>query len=120
MDLGLYKLHADYAELFLTTTKNSEESIFLLPRSIEYKVTLGNWTVMNEVSRNPGGWGAFAPSWDLLAAYECIDGLPIDESPLLILKTHLKIVIRVVRRRLLNLEPGIWDLIIIRIRMQWR
>ena len=68
MDLGLYKLHADYAELFLTTTKNSEESIFLLPRSIEYKVTLGNWTVMNEVSRNPGGWGAFAPSWDLLAA----------------------------------------------------
>ena len=82
MDLGLYKLHADYAELFLTTTKNSEESIFLLPRSIEYKVTLGNWTVMNEVSRNPGGWGAFAPSWDLLAAYECIDGLPIDESPL--------------------------------------
>lgn len=82
MDLGLYKLHADYAELFLMTTKNSEESIFLLPRSIEYKVTLGNWTVMNEVSRNPGGWGAFAPSWDLLAAYECTDGLPIDESPL--------------------------------------
>lgn len=82
MDLGLYKLHKDYSDLFLSTTKNSEESIFLLPRSIEYKVTLGNWTVMNEVSRNPGGWGAFAPSWDLLAAYTCTDGLPIDESPL--------------------------------------
>ena len=65
-------------------------------------------------------WGAFAPSWDLLAAYECTDGLPIDESPLFDPQTHLKIVIRVVRRRLLNLEPGIWDLIIIRIRMQWR
>lgn len=82
MDLGIYKLHKDYSDLFLSTTKNSEESIFLLPRSIEYKVTLGNWTVMNEVSRNPGGWGAFAPSWDLLAAYTCTDGLPIDESPL--------------------------------------
>ena len=55
MDLGIYKLHKDYSDLFLSTTKNSEESIFLLPRSIEYKVTLGNWTVMNEVSRNPGG-----------------------------------------------------------------
>ena len=36
MDLGLYKLHPDYAELFKATTRNSEESIFLLPRSIEY------------------------------------------------------------------------------------
>ena len=82
MDLNIYKLYPDYAGLFLTSTKNAEESIFLLPRSIEYKVTLGNWTVMNEVSRNTGGWGAFAPSWDLLAAYDCTDGLPVDESPL--------------------------------------
>lgn len=82
MDLNLYKLHPDYADLFLSTTKNAEESIFLLPRSIEYKTTLGNWTVMNEVCRNAGGWGAFSPSWDLLASYTCTDGLPIDESPL--------------------------------------
>ena len=82
IDLGLYQLHHDYIDLFLTSTRNSIESVFLLPRSIEYKVTLGNWTVMNEISRNSGGWGAFAPSWDLLASYECTDGLPIDESPL--------------------------------------
>lgn len=82
MDLGIYKLHDNYADLFLSKTKNAEESIFLIPRSIEYDVTLGNWTVMNETSRNVGGWGAFAPSWDLLASYECRDGLPIDESPL--------------------------------------
>lgn len=82
IDLGIYKLHSNYSDLFLSKTKNAEESIFLLPRSIEYDVTLGNWTVMNETSRNVGGWGAFAPSWDLLASYECIDGLPIDESPL--------------------------------------
>lgn len=82
MDLGVYKLHPDFSNLFLSTTKNSSESIFLLPRSVENKVTLGNWTVMNELPRNPGGWGAFTPSWDLLAAYTCTDGLPIDESPL--------------------------------------
>lgn len=82
MDLGVYKLHPDFSKLFLSTTKNSSESIFLLPRSVENKVTLGNWTVMNELPRNPGGWGAFTPSWDLLAAFTCTDGLPIDESPL--------------------------------------
>lgn len=82
MDLGIYRLHPSYANLFLSTTKNSVESIFLLPRSIELKVTLGNWTVMNEISRNCGGWGAFTPSWDLFASYTCTDGLPIDESPL--------------------------------------
>lgn len=82
MELDIYKLYPDFGKLFLSTTKNTEESIFLLPRSIENKVTLGNWTVMNELPRNTGGWGAFAPSWDLLAAFTCTDGLPIDESPL--------------------------------------
>lgn len=82
MELDVYKLYPDFGKLFLSTTKNAEESIFLLPRSIENKVTLGNWTVMNELPRNTGGWGAFAPSWDLLAAFTCTDGLPIDESPL--------------------------------------
>ena len=32
--------------------------------------------------RNVGGYGAPNPTWDLLAAYVCTDGLPIDESPL--------------------------------------
>ena len=32
--------------------------------------------------RNNGGWAANGPTWDLLAAYLCTDGLPIDESPL--------------------------------------
>lgn len=82
MDLGIYKLHSSYADLFLSTTKNAEESIFLLPRSIEYDVTYGSSNVKNEVTRNPGGWGAYCPSWDLLASYLCTDGLPIDESPL--------------------------------------
>ena len=82
MDLGIYKLHENYADLFLTTTHNAEECIFVLPRSVEFDVTYGTENVMNEITRNPGGWGAYCPSWDLLAAYVCTDGLPIDESPL--------------------------------------
>ena len=82
MDLGIYKLHPSFANLFLSTTRNSAESIFLLPRSITNKVTIGNWLVMNLITRNPGGYGAFCPSWDLFASFLCTDGLPIDESPL--------------------------------------
>ena len=40
MDLGIYSLHKDYGDLFLTNTKNAEESIFLIPRSIEYNVVM--------------------------------------------------------------------------------
>lgn len=82
MDLNVYKLHPSYSNLFLTTTRNSEESIFVIPRSITNKVTLGGGIVLNTISRNPGGWAAMDPSWDLLAAYTCTDGKPIDESPL--------------------------------------
>lgn len=82
IDLGVYKLHAKFATLFLSTTHNSEESIFLLPRSIENKVTYSNEKVMDLITRNSGGFGAKCPSWDLLASFICTDGLPIDESPL--------------------------------------
>lgn len=82
MELGVYQLHPSFANLFLSTTRNSKESIFLLPRSITNKITLGSWLVMNLITRNPGGYGAYCPSWDLLASFLCTDGLPIDESPL--------------------------------------
>ncbi|WP_195373502.1 MULTISPECIES: RagB/SusD family nutrient uptake outer membrane protein [Parabacteroides] len=82
IELDRYKLHPDFSDLFLSTTRNSEESIFVLPRSVSDKVTLGSEEVLNVISRNSGGWSAKDPSWDLLAAYTCTDGLPIDESPL--------------------------------------
>ena len=82
MDLEQYKLHDDYADLFLTTTRNADESIFVLPRSISDNITIGSGIVLNTITRNPGGWAAMDPSWDLLASYYCTDGLPIDESPL--------------------------------------
>lgn len=80
MDLGIYTLHQDYGNLFLSKTKQSSESIFLLPRSITLGVALGDR--QNYIPRNNGGWAAKDPSWDLFFSYYCVDGLPVDESPL--------------------------------------
>lgn len=82
MDLGLYTLHQDFAELFLSSTKNSSESIFLLPRSVELGVYLDRNVTRYAISRNAGGYASRDPSWDLLFAFLCEDGLPVDESPL--------------------------------------
>ena len=79
MDLGVYTLHPSYRELFLQGTKNSKETIFCIPRSIEYGVYTN---AQYPLPRNLGGYGAPNPTWDLFAAYLCVDGLPIDESPL--------------------------------------
>ncbi|MBV5283530.1 MAG: RagB/SusD family nutrient uptake outer membrane protein [Paludibacter sp.] len=75
-----YDLHTDYSNLFLSSTKNSKETIFAIPRSVVLKVTLGG--IQDYIPRLAGGWGAKHPSWDLLCSYLCTDGLPIDESPL--------------------------------------
>ncbi len=80
IELGIYSLHPDYSSMFLSKTKQSPESIFLLPRSITLGVALGDR--QNYIPRNNGGWAAKDPSWDLFFAYYCTDGLPVDESPL--------------------------------------
>ena len=82
MDLGIYSLEADFSKLFLQSTKSNPEKIFVIPRSISNEVVLTPWIVKNELPRNAGGYGSDNPSWDLLAAFLCTDGLPIDESPL--------------------------------------
>lgn len=79
MDLGVYSLHKSYGDLFLPQTKNAEETIFKIPRSIEYNVVLD---VHSQLPRNFRGFAGPNPTWDLLAAYVCTDGLPIDRSPL--------------------------------------
>ncbi len=80
MDLNAYQLYSDYGNLFLSSTKNSVETIFAIPRSVELGVYISD--CQNYISRNAGGWAAKDPSWDLFCAYLCNDGLPIDESPL--------------------------------------
>ncbi|WP_200978960.1 RagB/SusD family nutrient uptake outer membrane protein [Echinicola sp. 20G] len=83
MDLGIYQLHDDYGEYFRPEIKNSNETIFSLPRSVELGSQLGSsYPVQATITRNSGGWSAYNPSWDLLFSYLCSDGLPVDESPL--------------------------------------
>ncbi len=82
MNLGVYSLEPDYAKLFLQSTKQNPEKIFIFPRSIANDVILDLWFVTNGLPRNAGGYASDNPSWDLLASYLCTDGLPIDESPL--------------------------------------
>lgn len=82
IDLNVYTLEPDFAKLFLQSTKENAEKIFAIPRSITNSVVLDQWYVKNGLPRNSGGYAADTPSWDLLAAFLCTDGLPIDESPL--------------------------------------
>jgi starch-binding outer membrane protein, SusD/RagB family len=82
MDLNLYKLHPNYRNLF--TASWSDEWIFFFRGDVtlkRYYWAAGD--VLNSISRLAGGWGGQkAPSYELLCAYPCIDGKPIDESPL--------------------------------------
>lgn len=80
MDLGVYSLHPDYGDLFLTKTISSPELIFTIPRSKE--LTGQAISVASMYTRNAGGTATAQPSWELFASYTCTDGLPIDESPL--------------------------------------
>lgn len=41
-----------------------------------------NATPLMTFSRNAGGWAIIQPAVSLIDSYECIDGLPIDKSPL--------------------------------------
>ncbi len=82
IDLGIYKLHDNYADFFLAKTKQSAERVFTIPRSLEYESILATSTIKSFLSRTAGGFAEINPSWELLASYTCTDGLPIDESPL--------------------------------------
>ena len=81
MDLDV-QLFPDFRDLFLSKIKNPDEILFAIPRSAELDVSFTTPPISNTITRTAGGWGSFNPSWDLLAAFLCTDGLPIDESPL--------------------------------------
>jgi len=87
IDLGVYELYPDYGELFKSTVKNPKEMIFAMPASEQFEVfnhwpgINGKW-VRGTLPRNAGGHANSYPSYELFCAYPCIDGLPIDESPL--------------------------------------
>ncbi len=78
IDLNEYTLHPDFRTQFLTSTKNSPETIFALPRSVE----LGFFEEETKyyISRLAGGFGSRNPTYGLFSAFLDKDGLPIDES----------------------------------------
>lgn len=82
MDLGVYKLHDNYQTLF--TASWSDEWIFFFRGDVALRrYYWAGGDVLNTISRLSGGWGGQkAPSYELVCAYPCIDGKPIDESPL--------------------------------------
>jgi len=82
MDLGVYQLHTNYGDLFLPTTRNSKETVFDIPRNKDLDVILNPRSAQKVVPRTLGGYGQEQPTWQLLAVYQCTDGLLIDESPL--------------------------------------
>lgn len=82
MDLGIYELHADFSDLFLSKTKRAEESIFIIPRSLEFGAPLKEHITKNFLPRNCGGYNSVVPTFQLFASFLCTDGLPIHESPL--------------------------------------
>ena len=82
IDLNVYKLHDNYQNLF--TASWSDEWIFFFRGDVALKRYY--WfasDIQNSITRLSGGWGGVnAPSYELLCAYPCTDGRPIDESPL--------------------------------------
>lgn len=81
-DAGVYALNASYRDLFLKAGETSKEIIISIPRDEAQKVFNGASYVQDFISRNAGGYGAQIPTRSIVDAYECTDGLPIDESPL--------------------------------------
>jgi hypothetical protein len=80
IDLGVYSLHPDFGQLFLTSTRISPELIFTIPRSKE--LLDNSESVSSMYPRNQGGTATAQPSWELFCSFLCTDGLPIDKSPL--------------------------------------
>ena len=80
MASNLYSLHNNFAELFSYNGRNSKEIIL----SLQYLRTANKTHAVtrNLLSRNGQGTSNKVPAQALVDAYECLDGRPINESPL--------------------------------------
>lgn len=85
INLGVYDLYPDFSELFLSGTHNTCEAVFSIARSYEFSggndnQYLHNLGVTSGLPRMHGGYCSNNPTWDLLYAFLCDDGKPVDES----------------------------------------
>ena len=79
MDLNVYKLYSSYRDLFTKKGEYSDEII--LDIQFMLKERENNIHYFN-APRNSGGQSQSFPTEDLIASFECTDGLSINESPL--------------------------------------
>lgn len=80
IDMGAYRLHDDFSELFTYAGENSPEIIW----SHQYLKAAKKTTIIarNIMSRNSKGYSMKVPTQALVDSYMCTDGLAIDKSPL--------------------------------------
>lgn len=79
IDLSLYKLYPNYRDLFTYKAEYCDEII------LDYQFKNPERTHIYHgfnAPRNSGGQSQCFPTEDLVASFECTDGLPVDESPL--------------------------------------
>ncbi len=77
-----YSLNSSYSQLFLKVGETSKELVISVPRDEKQQIFSTAGYVQDNMSRNAGGFGAQLPTRDMMDAYECVDGKPINESPL--------------------------------------
>lgn len=79
MDLGYYQIDANYNSLFNGSNKSSLELILTAGYvKTTHPSAMATWVG----GPSMGGWSQVVPLQSLVDAYECTDGLPIDQSPL--------------------------------------
>ncbi|MCK4816353.1 RagB/SusD family nutrient uptake outer membrane protein, partial [bacterium] len=79
MDLEIYEIDSRFKELFEDDGENSTEIILSMKRMPEL---YGNSIQLSTYGFTWGGYHHYSPYNELVEQFECIDGLPIDESPL--------------------------------------
>lgn len=78
--MDVFQLHPTYADLF--TANSSKEHIWFFKGSYALNHSVGYFKdIYNYISRKSGGTSSLIPRYDLLCAYTCVDGKPIDKSP---------------------------------------
>ena len=72
-------LENEYSKLFTNDGQSSKEILF----SVQYLVDIKEHSMYRlNASRNAGGFTNKKPAYQLADSWECVDGLPIDQSPL--------------------------------------
>lgn len=83
MDLGIYSLYPDFEKLFVTVGKKQyQESIFVIPQSVNLNVFYTGDGLKGLMPRMVGGFAADEPTWELFCSFLATDGKTIDKSPL--------------------------------------